>query len=92
MNEMVERVKAALLAEWAKGNSAKPFQDDDPTTDYFASEVENFARAAMEALHEPLEWMILRADQKAEAVHGCGEMNLDPHTTWRVMMDTALNE
>lgn len=48
------------------------------------------ACAAIAAMREPLEWMILRADRKAERVFGDRETNLDPHGTWQVMIDAAL--
>lgn len=52
MPDKLDHVAAALLAEWKDGNSAVPFRDNDPATDYFATEIYNFARAALKAAEE----------------------------------------
>lgn len=49
------------------------------------------ARAVLVAIREPLEWMILKADRKAEKALGNRDDNLDPHTTWQAMIDAALD-
>lgn len=91
MNEMIEKVARALCV----ANCDNP---DEADFGFLSDSVKGYAwqgyipqaRAAIEAMREPLEWMILQADRKAEKVFGDRETNLDPHGTWQVMIDAAL--
>lgn len=87
MNEMIERATRANY-ESSVTPSRKPDWDDlpEPMRENWRAPT----RVIVTAMREPLEWMVLMADRKAEELLGNREGNLDPRTIWQTMIDEIL--
>lgn len=97
MNEMIERVALALKAKIGEAFNAKPIPHSPPEWGAWSAtggslNLEELARAAIEAMREPTEEMIEAAYYPAGEPGDQSVSRSEAEETWHAMIDAALKE